>query len=294
MSSLVVENSASSSGNSFDKLSDADFKRLSEIVQARLGIRMPISKKIMVQSRLLRRLRALRIRSYRDYCNYLIDSRDTQEEMTRFLDLMTTNKTAFFREPEHFNFLTQDALPALYNSRFEVNRRHIAFWSAACSSGEEPYTIAIVIDHFISSQNIEWTYSVLGTDVSTVMLDRARKAIYNERDIDTVTFDLKKKYFLRSKDRSKGTVRIVPELRSKVTFQPFNFVEDTFTVNRSVNVIFCRNALIYFERKRQEYIINRLCEYLKPQGYFIVGLSEALHGLDVPLKPAGRSIYVRI
>jgi len=276
-----------------DQLSDADFRRLSDIVQSRLGIKMPVSKKVMVQSRLLRRLRLLGISSYRDYCDYLLESRSCEEEVTCFLDLMTTNKTAFLREPDHFAFLANAALPSLTRSKSLATKRHLHCWSAGCSSGEEPYSIAIVVAEYIVKENIQWSYSILGTDVSGAMLEKGRKAIYREEDISPITYDLQTKYFLRSKDRSKAVVRVTPQIRSRVTFQRINVIENDFPIRNLMNIIFCRNMLIYFDRSRQEEIISRLCEHLDPQGYFFVGHSEALHGLRVPLVAVGRSVYMR-
>jgi chemotaxis protein methyltransferase CheR len=165
-------------------------------------------------------------------------------------------------------------------------------WSAGCSSGEEVYTIAMTISEFKESHP-DLNYSVLGTDISTDILQRAVNAVYKEEKIQTIPLQLKKKYLLRSKDRTKKMVKVVPELRKRAYFKRLNFMDVSYDTTDVFDVIFCRNVLIYFNRDIQEKVINRLCTRLRTGGYFFIGHSESIMGMDVPLKQIRPTIFVR-
>ncbi len=274
-------------------MSDANFKRLSQVIDESLGIKMAPSKKTMIQSRLLRRLRVLGLSSYEAYCQYLLDGNGLQEEFPHFLDLATTNKTSFFRESGHFTFLANEGLPRIVERRQSGTRR-VCAWSAGCSTGEEPYTLAMVIAEFLEVSTSGWDFEVFGTDVSNKVLQQASHAMYEEKDIEPIPHELRRKYLLRSKDRQKGLIRIAPELRNRVKLEHLNFMAPEYRAPNKMDLIFCRNVLIYFERERQEQIVGKLCRHLCDKGLLFIGLSETLHGLNVPLRPAGRCIYEKI
>ncbi len=272
------------------KLSAADFSRLSKFIYQQYGIKMPEAKHIMLQSRLQKRLRALQMPSFSEYVDYVFSPAGSTE-IVHMMDVVSTNKTDFFRENQHFEYLLDTVLPELH----DLNRQNfVKVWSAGCSSGEEPYTLAMVMSEY-ASRTRGFDFSILGSDLSTIVLDKAVNAIYPEDRVDVIPYDLKKKYLLRSKDRTKPTVRIVPELRRKTSFMRLNFMDDTYSeVPSNFDIVFCRNVLIYFDRKTQEAVINKLCRHLRSGGYFFLGHSESAAGINVPLKQLKPTVFRRL
>lgn len=273
------------------KMTNEDFKKLSRFITEHAGIKMPDAKKVMLQSRLQKRLRYLNMNDFKEYVDYVFTEDGIQNELIHMLDVVSTNKTDFFREPVHFEFLEKNLLPE-YISQFSL-RRPLKVWSAGCSSGEEVYTIAITMEEFKKNHS-GLDYSIFGTDISTDILRKAVDAIYKEEKIDNIPIDLKKKYFLKSKDRSKKLVRIVPELRNKARFKRMNLMDSRYDLNDTFDVIFCRNTLIYFNRDTQESVINKLTGKLRRGGYFFIGHSESIMGMDVPLEQIKPTIFQRI
>jgi len=272
------------------KMSDKDFRRLSKFITEYAGIKLPDVKKVMLQSRLQKRLRHLNMDNYKEYIDFVFSEEGLQNEIIHMLDVVSTNKTDFFREPIHFEFLEKNVLPE-YIRQFPVTRQ-MKVWSAGCSSGEEVYTIAITLNEF-KAENPKFDYRILGTDISTDILQKALNAVYKEEKVETVPVKLKKKYLLRSKDRKQKKVRIVPELRNKTYYRRLNFMDTSYNVTEEFDVIFCRNVLIYFNRETQEKVINRLCAKLRQGGYFFIGHSESIMGMDVPLKQIKPTIFIR-
>ena len=273
------------------KMTPEEFRKLSSFITEHTGIKMPEAKKVMLQSRLQKRLRYLDMNSFKEYVEYVFSEDGIQNELIHMLDVVSTNKTDFFREPVHFEFLEKTLLPEYVNN-FPLNRP-LKIWSAGCSSGEEVYTIAITISEFINNHP-GLNYSIFGTDISTEILRRAVNAIYKEEKINNIPIELKKKYFLKSKDRTKKLVRIVPELRNKANFARMNLMDSAYDVKDTFDVIFCRNVLIYFNREIQESVINKLIRKLRTGGYFFIGHSESIMGMDVPLKQIKPTIFQRI
>ena len=270
-------------------MTEATFRQFSNFIQSQLGIKMPLSKKTMLQTRLRKRMRSLRIDSYEAYREYVFSPRG-QQEIQHMIDSVTTNKTDFFREPRHFDFISEKAVPELIRSRPGDKAVKASVWSAGCSSGQEPYTLAIVMSELTEIyRNLR--FSILATDLSTRMLEKAGKAIYHGEDAEQLPEHLKKKYFLRSKDRSRNRVRIIPEIRSLVTFRQLNLMADDYGMREIMDIILCRNVMIYFSRSDQERIVNRLCRQLNPRGYLLIGHSETLNGLDVPLVQTIATVY---
>jgi chemotaxis protein methyltransferase CheR len=270
-------------------LSPKAFARFAEFITGELGIKMPESKLTMVQSRLLRRVRELRLSSIDQYGEYFFNSSNA-EEREQFINAITTNKTDFFREPEHFEFLTRTALPSLGYDGSRASGGRLKVWCAGCSSGEEAYTLAIVLSEF-ALQRPGFSFAILGTDVSTKMLDRARSAIYQESQIRPVPQGLRLKYLWRSRNRNEPQVRIVRELRRTVSFHRLNFMDDDYRVKDIFDIVFFRNVLIYFNKSRQQAVINKICRNLAPGGYLFAGHSESLTGLDIPVRCVRTSIY---
>jgi chemotaxis protein methyltransferase CheR len=272
-------------------MSNEDFKKLSSFIYQEYGIKMPEVKKTMLQSRLHKRLRELNMTSFKDYVNYVFSKEGQQSEIIHMIDMVSTNKTDFFREPVHFDFLHSNVLPELTSQ----SNRFLKLWSAGCSSGEEPYTIAMSISEYMLQNPLHtFDYSIFATDISTRVLRSAADAIYKEARVDLLPLTLKKRYLLKSKDHTNPTVRIIPELRNKVSFQRLNFMDSNYNVSDNFDIIFCRNVLIYFDRETQEKVINRLCAKLKPNGYFFLGHSESITNFNVPLKQIKPTIFRRI
>jgi chemotaxis protein methyltransferase CheR len=271
-------------------LTDGDFHRLSRLIYSECGIKMPVQKRVMLEARLRKRLRGLGMESFREYCDYLFSQEGMAYELIPMIDVVTTNKTDFFREPRHFALLKEQVVPELIRTQGAGISRHLSVWSAGCSTGEEPYTIAIVLNEFRKSHPA-FHFSILATDISTKVLERARRGIYREERADMMPRALKERYFLKSKDPARGLVRLMPGVRTQVSFRRLNFMDDDFGMRGPMDVIFCRNVIIYFDRPTQARLINRLCSHLVPGGYLFMGHSETLSGLRVPLVSAGPMVY---
>ncbi len=271
-------------------LSQRDFGRLSAFVHEHCGIKLPPSKKTMLEARLRRRLRALEMTSYDEYCDYLFGRGGQDGEVARMIDLVTTNKTDFFREPAHFDFLVRTCLPELCEAGRGGTWRKLCVWSAGCSTGEEPYTLARVLSAFAGSRP-GLRFSVVATDISTRVLEKAALGIYEEDRIAPVPPDMKRKYLLKSKDRSRGLVRVAPAVRSLVSFRRLNLMDEDFGLREPMDIIFCRNVIIYFDKATQEALVNRLARQLTPGGYLFLGHSETLCGMDAPLAQMAPTVY---
>lgn len=246
----------------------------------------------MLESRLQRRLRNLDIKTFSDYYDFVFSADGIKNEIVHLIDAVTTNKTDFFREPGCFDYLSRNALSRLIESHGAGICRELRVWSAGCSSGEEPYTLAMVLDSFKSRQP-DFRFSILATDISTRMLKIAARAVYEQERILPVPDAEKRKYFMTSKDAKKNLVRIVPELRSRVTFRRLNLMERDFGIGEHMDIIFCRNVIIYFDRNTQEKLLNRLSGYLIRGGYLILGHSEILTNMDVPLERVAPTVYMK-
>jgi chemotaxis protein methyltransferase CheR len=272
-------------------MTTGDFERLSRFIYTQCGIKMPPAKKTMLEARLQKRLRALSVPTFRDYCNMLFNSPDGTGEFVHMIDSVTTNKTDFFREPVHFTFLSDTILPEFVEDRGGAARAPFTVWSAGCSSGEEPYTLAIVLNEF-GVQHPGFRFTITATDISTRVLDKAKAGIYEESQLSMIPLSLKQRYFLRSKDRDKGLVRAASELRSHIAFQRLNLMDERCQLRMgSIDAIFCRNVIIYFDRETQCRLLGRLCHYLRPGGHLFLGHSETIHGFDLPLARLASTIY---
>ncbi|MBN1415381.1 MAG: hypothetical protein JW973_09790 [Bacteroidales bacterium] len=271
------------------KLEDKDFIRLSEFITREFGIEMPDIKKVMLQSRLQKRLKKLNLNSFSDYVNYLFSKQGMEEEMIHFVDVISTNRTEFFRENLHFDFLLNTLLPDLCPPG---SKEHLKFWSVGCSSGEEPYTLAIVLSEFQEKHSLA-DFIIYATDISTRILQKAYQAIYKEEQINNIPQGLKSKYFLRSIDKEERKVQVVPELRDKVIFSRLNLIDDYYSTPFIFDIVFCRNVLIYFDRTVQEKIIFKLCSSIRSGGYLFLGHSESIAGMNLPLRHIQPTVFMK-
>ncbi|KQM28636.1 MULTISPECIES: CheR family methyltransferase [unclassified Sphingomonas] len=270
-----------------DRLSPHKFARLSALIFDQTGIKMPATKATMLQGRLQRRLREVGIASLDAYCDHLFDGSADPDEMVHLINAVTTNKTDFFREPGHFDFMTQTALPTLA----DAGRRRIRAWSAACSTGAEPYTMAMVLDQFAQKSGID--YGILATDIDTAVLETARRGIYPAELVEPVPAMLRQRYVATSRDRDSNQVRIVPALRSAIGFARLNLMDARYPVGEPMDIIFCRNVLIYFDKETQERVVRRLCDNLRPGGFLFLGHSESIAGMDLPVKTASYTVFTK-
>jgi chemotaxis protein methyltransferase CheR len=266
-------------------LSGRDYARLRELIYTQTGICLSPEKKTMVEVRLKRRLRTLNMATYSAYCDFVFGRKGMREELVFLINVITTNKTDFFREPAHFAFLAQKALPEL-----AVNGRPFVVWSAGCSSGEEPYTIAMVMSEYAQAHP-GFRFHILASDISTAVLEKAEMGVYSTECVAPIPLAFKRKYLLRSRDSNSTRVRVVPELRKLVEFRRLNFMDADYMLAGKVDAIFCRNVLIYFDRATQESILRKLVHNLTPSGYLFVGHSETLHDMDLPVVPVAPALY---
>lgn len=272
-------------------MSQREFDRFSEFISGHCGIKMPPSKKVMLEARLQKRLRSLGLGSFREYYAHL-QGEAGSGELVHMLDAVTTNKTDFFREASHFDIMDGTVLSEFAEEQERSGERARTFliWSAGCSTGEEPYSLAMVLAEFAESHP-SFRSTILATDISTKVLERAQEAVYDADRVAGISPAMKQKYLLRSRDRSKNLVRIAPAIRSMVQFRRMNLMEEAFTFEQPFDAIFCRNVIIYFDRRTQEGLINRFCRVLRPKGFLFLGHSESIHGFTLPLRRIVSTVY---
>ena len=275
-----------------DPLSERRFRQVAALVERDVGILLPPTKRVMVEGRLRKRARILGLDGPEAYCAALFDQGLLAEEYQELVDLVTTNKTDFFRELEHFRQLRQHIVPRLLAERGGAPGLRLKFWSAACSIGAEAYTLAMELADMASAMRPPFRFTILGTDISIQVLEQARLAIYPTAMLDPVPEPMRRRYTLRSRDGE--TCRIVPGLRAVTSFAQLNLMDEEYPVDRDVDVIFCRNVLIYFDRPTQAAVLTRLASHLRPGGYLIVGHSETAAGNGLPgLEPVISTIWRR-
>jgi chemotaxis protein methyltransferase CheR len=271
-----------------DRLSERNFRRLAELIQGYSGIKMPATKRTMLEGRLRRRLRVLGVETLQGYCDFLFEEDGLQSELIHLMDAVTTNKTDFFREPAHFQFLQTKALAEFA----ERGRRDVKAWSAACSVGAEPYSLAMVLEENRRVRPNQ-DYSILCTDLCTEVLGQAVRGEYPKAMIEPVELELRRRYILSAKDARSDAVRVAPRLRAKLSFARLNLMDEAYPVGRDMDVIFCRNILIYFDKATQNKVLSRLCDHLRPGGYLFIGHSETIVGLNLPVVQVANTIFRR-
>ena len=266
------------------------FDAFSRFISNELGIKMPTGKRSMLQSRLQKRLRFLKLDSFEDYYAYVFNSPSRDQEIIHLLDVVTTNKTDFYREPRHYDVLVQTVIPDLLRRKGAGVRRPLKIWSAGCSTGAEPYTLTMVLSD-LSASIESFKFQILATDICTRVLEIGRNAIYEEREAKTIPPAALKKYMLRGKDRTRPRIRVVPEMRRLVEFRRLNLMDDDYGMPDSMDIVFCRNVIIYFDRPTQLAVLQRICRCLKSGGYLFMGHSETLNGMDLPLLQITANVY---
>jgi len=269
-------------------LSTRNFARITSYIHDQAGIRLPEAKRTMLEGRLRRRLRATGTDSFDHYCELIFSGGNLAIEGPHLINAVTTNKTDFFREPKHFDFLCDTLLPSLPAQGL----RKLRVWSAACSTGAEPYTIAMLLDDFVEQQP-GMSYGILATDIDTEVLETARRGVFPADQVIPVPDKLRRKYVMRASDPRRRDIRIVPELRSAIGFARLNLMDARYPVGEKMHLIFCRNVLIYFDRPTQEKVVRRLADCLVPGGHLFLGHSETIAGFDLPLAQVGHTVFRR-
>jgi chemotaxis protein methyltransferase CheR len=265
------------------------YEFIRQLVYEQSRINLGPSKQELVSSRLRKRLIALNLSGMDAYCD-LLRSPQGEDEVMDLLDAISTNFTDFFREAHHFDFLNSTVLPAWQQDRNARRGEPFRAWSAACSSGEEPYTLSIVLAEALAGAPAE-DWKILATDISTRVLKKAEQAVYRQERLKLPNADMLRRYFQKGTGSWEGYFRVKNQLREHIQFRRVNLIESSYPFTEKFNVIFCRNVMIYFDRETQEQLIPQLADRLLPGGYLFVGHSESLVGIDHGLESLKPSIY---
>ncbi len=268
------------------QLTDADFLFLSGFVTQHTGIKLPDGKRELVYGRLARRLRQLNLDSFGAYCEML--RRDPDDELGYLVNAITTNLTSFFRERHHFDHLAKVILPAL--QRTNATTRRIRIWSAGCSTGAEPYSLAITVRQALGDL-CGWDVKILATDIDTNVLQTAADGVYGDRELEGISHEQLRRWFLRGAGANSGRARVKDELRDMITFQPLNLMAESWPVKGPIDVLFCRNVVIYFDKPTQRTLFNRFADILASDGSLCIGHSESLFKVSDRFELLGQTIY---
>ena len=279
--------------NGFEiEMSEKERLDISSLIETRFGIKMPPVKKVLLTSRLSKRLNALGFKSYNEYYKYITTEKGSRDELHIFADLVSTHETSFFREPQHFEYLYETALPQLLDDRGTGVKKQLRVLSCACSTGEEAYTISVTLEEFRRNHDLSsYSYRITGTDISTKVVNTAARGVYHESRISNLPHDYRRKYFMKGKGNKNELVRVIPELRASTEFYYMNLMDDRYPFTDKFDIIFFRNAMIYFDRENQEKILGRLAGHLNKGGYLMIGHSETMSGYNLPLRCVATTIY---
>jgi chemotaxis protein methyltransferase CheR len=268
------------------ELTDRDFRNFSDLIYEKCGINLHQGKRELLKARLSKVLRQSSFGSVREYYDYLM--KDTKgDAFIPLLDVISTNLTAFFREPRHFDFLTDTVVPELFDS--SSASREIRVWCAGCSSGEEAYSITMTLLEVLP-ENRHKDIRLLATDISTRMLNAADRGVYDASRVEKIPYPLRRQYFQKGINRWAGFYKVKPLVRERVQYQRLNFIEP-FSFPKPFHVVFCRNVMIYFDKETQEDLVNRFHRVLARPGYLFIGHSESLTGIRHPFRYVCPSVY---
>jgi len=268
-------------------LNDLLFEKFRKLIFEESGINLNSEKKELVRTRLLRRLQKCEIPSYKEYYDYVIKD---SAEMVHMLDAISTNLTSFFREPKHFQFLNNKLLPELINETRKKDSRRIRVWSAGSSTGEEPYSLMMTVLEHIENALV-WDIKLLATDISTEVLGKAKKGVYASDRMKTIPQNLTRKYFQKGCGKNNGLMKVKENVKKLIHFNRINLMDNTYPFSGLFDFIFCRNVMIYFDRKTQEELINKFYSHLQKGGYLFIGHSESLTGVTHPFSYIQPTIY---
>jgi len=272
------------------KMSDAEAARFMNFISENCGISLSKDKKNMLSARLYRRICALGLESFSAYYDYLVYGEDNQDEILTLIDIVTTHKTEFFREAKHLDYLRSAAVPELLGPQAGRGNNTLNIWSAGCSTGEEPYSIAMVMAEYFGGPENAY-FHILASDISMRVLKIAKQAVYDKSEMSAVPPALAGKYIMCGKDNACNLCRVIPELRSRVSFEQINLIEDDFLSHKKMDIIFCRNVIIYFNNAAIATLIKKFYKALNPGGYLFIGLAESIYNNTNNLVSVAPSIY---
>ena len=268
-------------------LSDRDFNRLRDIIYNEAGIKLTDVKKALMQSRLMKRLRELKLGNFTEYYNYLTENYDN--EKINFINAITTNKTDFFRENEHFEFMKYRILPE-FDKKGE---KEIRIWSAGCSTGEEPYTIAITLHEYYHGKKSP-EFLILATDIDTQVLNKAREGIYPSDHVADIESKYLNNYFSYIRNQNGAFYKVNEKLKESVYFRRLNLLSEEYPMKKQFDIILCRNVIIYFDKETQKKLFEKYYSYLKNDGYLLIGHSENITNITDKFVLVGRTIYKKV
>ncbi len=272
------------------ELSDEEFRRISDLVYDHCGINLHEGKKELVRARLAKRLRLSKFTCFADYLSHVLGD-ETGVEFSVLVDSLSTNLTSFFREIDHFNFVRNTLLPRIMEQGERTRNRKIRAWSAGCSSGEEPYSISMTVLDAIQ-HSPEWDFKLLATDISTTNLQIAKRGYYEQQRVAPVSSAQKQRYLKPVKFEQDKYFEVQPILRKAIYFNYLNLMKE-WPIKGPLNFIFCRNVMIYFDKKTQAFLVNRYWDLLERGGVLFTGHSESLTGIDHKFKYVQPTIYMK-
>ncbi len=271
-------------------LSEKDFRKISDLVYKHCGINLHDGKKELVRARLAKRLRNGNFKTFPEYLKHVMEDK-TGKEFSILIDSLSTNLTAFFREKQHFEYMVDNFLPRLMERKRKERNFKIRCWSAGCSSGEEPYSIAITLHEAVEHQG-RWDVKVLATDISTSILEKAREGIYEQERVAPVSTMQKNKYLVLRQQDGQKMFEAGQILKDTVIFKYLNLQKE-WPIKGPLDFIFCRNVMIYFDKPTQQRLINRFWELLSPGGILFTGHSESLTGIEHRFDYIQPTIYMK-
>jgi len=260
-------------------INDKEFGLFQRLIYDESGINLTPAKRELVKSRLMKRLRERSLTSFKEYYTYVTEEDTTGEEMVMMLDCISTNLTEFFREPAHFDFLSKKGLPALLENKRKKREKKLRIWSAGCSTGEEPYTLSIVLSEHIGATR-EWDIKILATDLSTRVLKKAMQGLYLKNRIKGISPQMQNTHFKKGEGSLKDYYQVQDHLRDMIVFRRLNLTHEVFPFKGHFDFIFCRNVMIYFDKETQSELVSKFYKHLAPDGYLFIGHSESLAGTN--------------
>jgi len=270
-------------------LAQQDYELIRRLVYVHSGINLGDGKMQLVKARLGKKVRQGNFHSFRDYYHH-VEQDPTGDRLCELLDAISTNTTHLFREVRHFHLLQKLITHWAHDRDWRIQHTTLRIWSAACASGEEPHSLAMVAyDTLLNHPGID--LKILATDLSKRMISRATLALYKPNSVRTVPPDFRTKYLKKIERNGQVLFQLVPQLRKTITFARFNLMTPSFHFGLRFNVIFCRNVMIYFDRPTQEALVNKLAGQLQPGGYLMIGHSESLQGIHHPLSYVEPTVY---
>lgn len=272
------------------EINDKEFGLFQRLIYNKSGINLASSKKELLKSRLMKRLREKSLSSFKEYYQYITEEDTTGEELVSMLDCISTNLTEFFRESAHFDFLSENVLPVLLENKRKNREKKIRIWCAGCSTGEEPYSISMILSDCIE-QLLEWDIKILATDLSTRVLKKASQGTYAKDRLRGIPNQMLNTYFERGVHNLKDCYQIKDFLKNLIVFRRLNLTDEIFPFKGQFDFIFCRNVMIYFDKQTQTELVAKFYKHLAPDGYLFIGHSESLAGTETRFRYVRPTIY---